>query len=225
MFAAIARAWPPAAAISATVDSSEPAKGWSPSRRVRAAQTMRPPSAPKSLAISAPMPRLAPVTTTTLPSRRPMGGRPRSLDRDEDAVAHLAVDGLGQVPLAPGVLDEDDLARADAALLAVARGDLHAGVEVDDVLAPGRGVPVEVVVGRDLAEDHARGGQLRGQAPAARRLRVLHVQVSPVRFTLCVCVEIVDPHGLLPDRNAGRPLQERRVGLEPQQELPDRLEV
>src|SRR5438552_14618691 len=66
MLAATGWAVPPAARMAATVVSSEPSSGWSPSRTVRAAQTTRPPSAAKSRAISAPMPRLAPVTTTTL---------------------------------------------------------------------------------------------------------------------------------------------------------------
>jgi hypothetical protein len=46
---------------------------------VRAAQITRPPSAAKSRAISAPMPREAPVTTTTFPSSFPMAFR-RSVD-------------------------------------------------------------------------------------------------------------------------------------------------
>src|SRR5437867_13407892 len=75
------------------------------------------------------------------------------VERDEDAVAQAAVERLGEMALAGGVLDEDDLARADLARLAIARGDLHARVEVDDVLAPRRGVPVQIVVGLDLAED------------------------------------------------------------------------
>src|SRR5712692_2907150 len=68
---------PPAARISATVVSSEPAGWWSPSRSVRAAQITRPPSPAKSRAISAPMPREAPVTTTTLPSSFLIGTSPR----------------------------------------------------------------------------------------------------------------------------------------------------
>src|SRR2546422_4479356 len=51
------------------------------------------------------------------------------VERDEDAVAQPAVERLGKVALAGGIFDEDDLARADLARLAVARGDLHAGVE------------------------------------------------------------------------------------------------
>src|SRR5215831_6416703 len=136
MLAVTASATPPAARISATVVSSEPASGWSPSRKVRAAATTRPPSAAKSRAISAPIPRLAPVTTTTLPFSRPIPGpfrAARSVHRDEDAVAHSRVERLGQMPFAPRVLDEEDLAGPDAPHLAVARGDLDARVQVDDV--------------------------------------------------------------------------------------------
>src|SRR5688500_13641643 len=68
MFTAAACACPPAAWMSATVLSSEPANMWSPSFSVRAAHTTRPPSVANSFAISAPMPRLAPVTTTVLPA-------------------------------------------------------------------------------------------------------------------------------------------------------------
>jgi hypothetical protein len=72
MLAVTASAVPPSARMPATVVSSDPASGWSPSRSVRAAQMTRPPSAAKSRAISAPMPRLAPVTSTDFPSSFPM---------------------------------------------------------------------------------------------------------------------------------------------------------
>ena len=85
---------------------------------------------------------------------------------DEDAVADLGVDGFRQVALAGRVLDQDHLAGADDAGLTVARGDLHAGVEIDDVLPARRGVPVEVVGGLDLAEDDPGGGQRLLSLPA-----------------------------------------------------------
>src|SRR5206468_12475908 len=59
--------------------------------------------------------------------------------------------------LAVRVLDEQDFAGADAPRLAVARRDLDTRVEVDDVLAARRRMPVEIVVGLDLAEDDAGG--------------------------------------------------------------------
>src|SRR5688572_9876279 len=75
------------------------------------------------------------------------------LDRDEERVADLALDVIREVTLAGRVLDQDDLAHANQPTLAVARGDLHPGIEVDDVLPARRGVPVEVVLGLGLAED------------------------------------------------------------------------
>ena len=41
----------------------------------------------------------------------------------------------------------------------VARGDLHAGIEVDDVLPARRRVPVEIVIGLHLAENDAEIGR------------------------------------------------------------------
>src|SRR6185312_13663278 len=73
MLAPMPCASPPASRMAATVLSSEPAKGCWPSWTVRATQITRPPSDAKSRAMSAPMPRLAPVTTTIFPSSRPMG--------------------------------------------------------------------------------------------------------------------------------------------------------
>src|SRR3972149_7678049 len=72
MLTATGVASPPAARIASTVRSREPSSGCSPSRRGRAAQTTRPPSAANARAISAPMPRLPPVTMTDLPSSLPM---------------------------------------------------------------------------------------------------------------------------------------------------------
>src|SRR5712691_10138438 len=58
--------------MSAMVFSSDPSKGCVPSCTVRAVQITLPPSAANTLAISAPIPRLAPVTMTTFPSSLPM---------------------------------------------------------------------------------------------------------------------------------------------------------
>src|SRR5213078_3942331 len=81
------------------------------------------------------------------PSIAPCVPIPASVHGDEDAVARLAVERLGAMPLAPRVLDEEHFAGADAARLAVTCGDLHARVEIDDVLPPRGRMPVEVVVG------------------------------------------------------------------------------
>jgi len=66
-----ASARPPADSMSSTVCSSDPAYSPSPGRRVRAVTATRAPSAASRCAIPRPMPRLAPVTTATLPSRLP----------------------------------------------------------------------------------------------------------------------------------------------------------
>ena len=60
---------PPAARISSTVVLREPARGWVPSSRVRAVMTILAPSATNIVAMSLPMPRLAPVMMATLLSR------------------------------------------------------------------------------------------------------------------------------------------------------------
>jgi hypothetical protein len=60
---------------------------------------------------------------------------------------------LRQVALPGRVLDQDHLS------LAVARGYFDTGVEVDDVLAAWRRVPVDVVLSRGLAKDNPVLGQ------------------------------------------------------------------
>src|SRR5262249_5000236 len=111
---------------------------------------------------------------------------------------------------------EDHLTGADAPRLAVAGRDLHAGVQVDDVLAPGRGMPVEVVVGRDLTEDDAAGRQARGHPPGSRLFLELDLEVLPVRLALFVRIEPVDFHRGLPPLAAdgNRPRIPRRASPE-----------
>ena len=70
--AAIATAVPPAPLISATVWSMVPGKAAGVSAVVRAATATAAPAAPNRRAISAPIPRLAPVTKATFPSRTPI---------------------------------------------------------------------------------------------------------------------------------------------------------
>ena len=69
--ARIATAVPPAARICSAVSPIVPGNGDMPAPVVRAATATAAPAAPKRRAISAPMPRLAPVTMATLPSRMP----------------------------------------------------------------------------------------------------------------------------------------------------------
>ena len=66
-----------------------------------------------------------------------------------------------------GVFDQDYLASANHAALAVAGRHPIPSVEIDDVLTAGRCVPIEIVGRRDLAEGDAGGGQLRRQLSTA----------------------------------------------------------
>ena len=100
--------------------------------------------------------------------------------------------------LAGGVLHQQHLARADGAALAVAGRDLHGAVEVDDVLAAGCGMPVEVVVGGRLAEDDAGRRQPRGELGEVALLDPGHLDVAEMRFTLGVGIEIVNTHAAPP---------------------------
>src|SRR5260370_41673918 len=81
------------------------------------------------------------------------GARHRLLDGHEDGMAHLAFDGAREMALAVCVLDQQHLARADDALLAVARLDRNGAVEIDDVLPARRGMPFIVVAAGRLAEE------------------------------------------------------------------------
>src|SRR5258707_9354390 len=132
---------------------------------------------------------------------RAMSAPPRSddcraalFDRNEDAVADLAFHRLRQVSLAGGVLDQDHLAGADHPRLAVAGGDLHAGVEIDDVLPARRRVPVEIVVRLYLAEDDAGGGPPLGQLAGAALLDPFDLDVAEMRLALGIGIKVVDPH-------------------------------
>src|SRR5262249_8912128 len=121
-----------------------------------------------------------------------------SLQSDEDAVPQLAVERLRQMSLAVRVLDQQDFAGADAARFAVARGDLDARVQIDDVLAARRRMPVQVVVGLHLAEDDAGGRHPLGEPARPGRLGVLDLDVLEVRFTVLVRIKTMDLHGRPP---------------------------
>jgi hypothetical protein len=100
--------------------------------------------------------------------------------------------------LAGDVLDEDHLAGADHPRLAVARGDLHAGVEVDDVLPARRVVPVEIVARLHLAEDDAGRGQALRHLAGRPFLDPFDLDVAEMRLAAGVGVEIVHAHRVLP---------------------------
>src|ERR1700732_2248409 len=120
------------------------------------------------------------------------------LDGYEDTVADLVVDCLREMPFTGGVLDQEHLAGADLADLAVARGDLDTGVKVDDVLPPGCGMPAEIVGRRDLAEDDAGRRQALGELARARLLDPFDLDVAEVRLAVRVGVEVVYPHSFPP---------------------------
>src|SRR5215831_12389927 len=96
--------------------------------------------------------------------------------------------------LAPCVFDEHDLPRLHPAHLAVARGKLHARVQVDDVLPAWRGMPVEVVLAGHLAENDAGGGLPRRHTAGGRGRLELDLDVLEVRLALVVRVESDDLH-------------------------------
>ena len=81
------------------------------------------------------------------------------LDRYEDRVPDLPLDMLGQVALPGRVLDQDHFSGADDPTLTVAGGYFHARVEIDDVLAAWRRVPVDVVLGLGFAKNDAVAGK------------------------------------------------------------------
>src|SRR5579883_1265553 len=101
--------------------------------------------------------------------------------------------------LAVRVLDQEHFARADHALLAVARRDLDRTVEIDDVLPARRGVPCVIVAARRLAEDDA--GRLESGRGLAARALVLpfDLDVAEMRLALIVDIEIVNAHRVPPE--------------------------
>src|SRR3954451_10923860 len=96
--------------------------------------------------------------------------------------------------LAADVLDQDDLAGTDVARLAVACGDCYTGVEVDDVLPPGRGMPIQVIVAAGLAKDDAGRRQAGRELAAVALLDPLHLDIAPVRLARVVNVDVVNAH-------------------------------
>src|SRR4051812_7203377 len=100
--------------------------------------------------------------------------------------------------LAGRVFDQDDFARADDPRLAVARGDLHAGIEVDDVLPARRRMPVEVVIRLHLAKNDAGRGQPLRQLAARAFLDPFDLDVAEMRLALGVGIEVVDTHDAPP---------------------------
>ena len=92
----------------------------------------------------------------------------------------LALDVLRQVALPARVLDQDRFSGADDPTLAVAGGYFHTRVEIDDVLAAWRRVPVDIVLGLGFTKDDAGRRQAFGQFAAAPFLDPLHFDVASV---------------------------------------------
>src|SRR5215813_14532207 len=101
-----------------------------------------------------------------------------------------AFEVLRQVTFPGGVLDQDHLTGADHSALAVARGYFDASVEIDNVLAAGCRVPVDVVFGLGLTKNDAGGRQAFGQFAAAPFLDPLHLDVSEMRLAAGIGIEI-----------------------------------
>src|SRR6185312_4458316 len=118
-------------------------------------------------------------------------------DRHEDRVPHLVVDRFRKMAPAGYVFDKNDLTGADDAGFAVAGGQLHAGIEVDDVLAARGRMPGAVMLRLGLAKDDAGCGQAGGGLAFRSFLRPVDLYVAPVGFTVRVTVEVVysDAHG------------------------------
>src|SRR5215208_6382119 len=98
------------------------------------------------------------------------------------------------MPLAGRVLDQEDLAGTDYTALTVARRDLHPGVEVHDILAARRRMPVEIVFRARLAKNDPGGRQAFGELAAAPLLGPFDLDVAKVRLALLVRVQIMNAH-------------------------------
>src|SRR5712671_6619228 len=83
---------------------------------------------------------------------------------------------------------------ADLVGFAVARGDFHTGVEVNDVLPPRCRVPVEVVSRRDFAENDAGRRQALRKLSPAGFLGPFDLDVPEMRLAARIGVEVVYPH-------------------------------
>jgi hypothetical protein len=106
----------------------------------------------------------------------------------------FAVDRLRDVALAARVLDQEDFARADDAGLAVAGGDFHRGVEIDDVLPPRRRVPVISVTALGGAKDDAGRGKARGDLAAGPNAFGLDLDIAEMGLAIVVGIEVMDVH-------------------------------
>jgi hypothetical protein len=107
---------------------------------------------------------------------------------------HGALDPRG-VALARDVLDQPRVARAEDVRGAVAEADLELAGEDDDELAPRRGVPVDEVAHRALAERDLGGVEALGPLGRARDVDGLDVRVA-----VGTGIEAERSHRVLPEQ-------------------------
>ena len=102
------------------------------------------------------------------------------------------VDRLRQMAAPGDVFHQYDLTGADHPGLPIAGGQLHAGIEIDDVLAPRRWVPRPVMLRLGLTEDDPGGGQPGRGLSLWPLLRPFDPDVSPVRLALSIAIKVVN---------------------------------
>src|ERR1700730_16163587 len=132
-------------------------------------------------------------------------------------MSDFPLDVLRQVTLAGGVLDQDHLADADNPALAIAGGYLYPGIEIDDVLASRRRMPVDVVFGLGLTEDDTGGWQALGKLAASPLLHPLHFDVAEMRLAAGIRIQVVYAHRLSPLKNSAYSGRPWRLARQPDQ--------
>ena len=116
----------------------------------------------------------------------------------EQAIPDLLVDGFAQMPFTGDILDQDHLPSIDDPGFTVARRDLHTIVKIDDVLPPGRVVPIEIVRRLYLAKNDSSCGKALRIATTGRGLNIFNVDVFKMRFAIVIRVQMMDFHTLYP---------------------------
>ncbi len=96
--------------------------------------------------------------------------------------------------LTRGVFDQYHFARCNDAALTIARGELHAVVEVHDVLTARRRMPIEIVLSLRLAENDSVGRQAFGKLAASPLLGPFDFNIAKVRYAVRVGVQVVNTH-------------------------------
>ena len=92
------------------------------------------------------------------------------------------------MPLTGDIIYQNDLARRDNTGFAIAGRELRAGVQIDDVLAAGGRVPVQVIIARRFTENNARRGQGRGIFAEISFRLPLDLYIAKMRLAMLVFV-------------------------------------